>query len=152
MVRYISTERYEMLVSSEVYHCTPNGGYIALRAEGTLHSERRVHYTPSEVYLPTRSGGIYTLARVAPTHSLEWYLPTNPSGTCTPKLYKLLRLNFKLFHNSETFQLFPAPINNPAAERRGIKPSARIKCKVLKWTTFMGRRGSVCVPFRAKAW
>ena len=114
-IRELSTERYEILVPSEVYHCTPSGGYTALRARS-----------------------------ICP--------PTRSSGTCTPKLYKLLRLNFKLFHNSETFQLFPAPINNPAAERRGIKPSARIKCKVLKWTTFMGRRGSVCVPFRAKAW
>ena len=36
-------------------HFTPNGGYTALRAEGTLHSERRVHCTPSEVYHRTPS-------------------------------------------------------------------------------------------------
>ena len=58
------------LHSEQSVHCTPNRVYTALRTECTLHSEQSVHRTPSEVYLPTRSG-----------------------GTCTPKLYKLLRGN-----------------------------------------------------------
>jgi len=42
---------------------------------------------------------------------------------------------FRLFQKLEIFKLFPAPI----------------QWRVLKWTTFMRRRGSGCVPFRAKS-
>ena len=58
---------------------------VSLRVGRISHSEQSVHCTPSEVYLPTSSSGT--------THSLGWYLRTRPSGTCTPKLYKLLRGN-----------------------------------------------------------
>ena len=54
-----------------------------------LHPERRVHRTPSGGYIALRTEGILHSERGVSAHSLEWDIHTNPSGTCTPKLYEL---------------------------------------------------------------